>query len=430
MKKIAVLLLAIVMIASLAACSSEKASHNDAGYYTAFSITEDGETMTQAELEEYGIDIYLELKEDGTGVLNIAGDESQLTWQDGSLTAEGETVSYVVAGGMLTLDLSDDDDEFIMIFKKAAKPEAGSSSSLKGLLNGAGADAPAEEPAEAPDEAPAAQPAAQGGDFEPVGGYVEDGYIEIVAAEHFTDIDGKDAIRFYYDFTNESDEIKNCAWNYSFYAEQSGLQLVDTYDNWEDDVPEYGNDSRYILPGVTIRCIAEYRYLPTGGPVTFSISDYEDGEVVAVFDPENLPGRLGDWEPEPLASLFTEGLSDEIDIDDLYLFIDTAEYAEPYFDDEELVRIYFTYTNNSDEEESCYMAANIYIFQDGISLSSGTSSEGLESDELFYEYIQPGETVNCSSCWELREDSDDLVLEVVVFDYSGEVLGGTWYSNS
>ena len=431
MKKILAILLAVAMIAALAACSGKtKASYNDAGYYSVFSITEDGETMSQAELEELGLEIYMELKDDGTGVINIAGDETRITWEDGSITNEGETKAYALAGGMLTLDLSEDGEEFILIFKKGTKPQNSSSGGIKGMLGDAGGAAPAEEPAEEPEEEPAEEPSVQGADFEPVGGYIDECYVEIIGAEQFKDIDGKDAIRFYLDFTNNSDEITSCWWECDFEAEQSGFELVGTYASYEDDVPEYGNTSRNVLPGVTIRCIEEFNFQPTGGPVTLTVSNYDGDKLTATFDAENLPGRPGNWEPERSDGSFTADLSDLIETDEFTLFIDEAEYAETYFDDEEVVRVYFEYTNNSDEAESCYMASNIYLFQNGIALNSSYSSEDLESDELYNQDVEPGETVYCSSCWELIDDVDYAPIEVVVENYSGDILGGARYSST
>lgn len=362
-----------------------------------------------------GCTVDIERNEDGTGVLSMAGESTDLTWQDGSLTTEGDTRTYVIAGGILTLDLSDG-DEFVLLFKKGTKPSGSSSGGLKGLLGNAGADA-AEEPEtppEEPAELPEAAPAAQGSAFEPVGGYIGDGYFEIIAAESFIDSNGKDAIRFYCDFTNTSDEVTSCWWECSFKAEQSGYQLVDAYANWEDDVPEYGNTSRSVLPGVTIRCIAEFSYQPAGGPVTFTIYDYDDHELTAVFDPSALPGRPETPVVSSYDSSFYADFSDYGETDAFTIYIDTAEYTEDYFGDD-LIRVYFDYANNSDSEDTCYYAMNIYAFQNGVSLDSGYPDEELETDEQYDEYVQPGESLHCSNCWELVDY--DAPIEIVVQDY-------------
>ena len=77
MKKIPVLLLAILMVLSLAACTgtvdaSEPASKENplkaiAGTWTVESINAAGKSLAQKEIERYGLDLVITLKSDGTG---------------------------------------------------------------------------------------------------------------------------------------------------------------------------------------------------------------------------------------------------------------------------------------------------------------------------------------------------------------------------
>ena len=110
------------------------------------------------------------------------------------------------------------------------------------------APAPAPEPEPAPEEEPSAaepaaepeapaepeepsepeEPGAPAISNEPVSADLGDYHITIVAAEEFTDIDGKAAIRFYYDFTNNSDDLESAWVNLDYKASQEGYELVST----------------------------------------------------------------------------------------------------------------------------------------------------------------------------------------------------------
>lgn len=534
MKKVLALLLAIAMILSLAACSGkgkDKGTYNDAGYYEIFSSTDEDGTMSRADYDDLDWLIFLQLNDDGTGVLDMDdGDAYDLTWKDGSVTMDGETINYALAGGMLTLDL----DGLVMIFKKAAAPAKEEAAGGFGGLIGKGkaaaganaapagpagtwalieiqsdnpdASATAEdiqmladlglsselvlnddgtgeltifgesqdvtwdddgmtvdgdpteyvvdgntisltqetttlvfERAEAEtaestkkdegDKPEAAAPAAAGGDFTPVEADLGDYHVKILSAESFSDHDDKDGIRFYFDFTNNSDEPED-AWILNLEAEQDGYTLVDTYANSKDDVPEYGNAGLYVQPGVTIRCIDEFSYKPTGGEITLTISTWDsDTDLVATFDPEALPGRPGDWSPELIddPQLYldypSEGSTDEYDI-----AITGAEIVpgDSYFTDGDVIRVFFDFTNNDDEATSCWWATNIYLYQDGIQLDTGYAKDETDADDLFRADIEPGESVSCSRCWNLRSDSP---VEAVVQTWSDVVCAGTFYSD-
>ena len=530
MKKALCALLAVVMLLTLCSCGKAKnePTYNDAGYYDIFSIDDGEDVLSQSDFESLDWVIYLQLNDDGTGVLDYDdGDVYDVTWQDGSITLEGDTVSYAMAGGMLTLDLSDSDGTFVMIFKKGTAPaaEESSGSSLGGGLFGRGgaaadeglagyyeayfvndngneldrdalideglfdyvylelledgtgtvsigdpiaitwdessisaegetvpiavdgdqitldfsddsaaltvifqkadgaAPAPEAEPEAEPEADPEAAEGAPIGEFAPVGDDLGDYYVEIVGAEQFTDSDGKDAVRFYYDFTNNSDEVTSAWWEMNFEAEEDGYALVSTYASYEDDVPEYGNRSLSVEPGVTIRCIEEYSFQPTGGSLVFTISTYNDGEITATFDPQALPGRPGDWAPELIPEpTFYEGYSSEGTSDYAYVAITGAEIVEQdsWYGDDNVVRVYFDYTNYEEEESYITSETTIRVYQDGIELESSYAEDEIDSDDLWWEDIPSGESTSVSRCWALHSDSP---VEVAVIDWwSDEVL--------
>ena len=452
MKKLLCTILAAAMLLTLCACggTGSKATYNDAGYYTIFSVDEGDETLTQADFESMDWTIFLQLNDDGTGVLDMDdGDVTELTWKDGTINDGSGDMPYVLAGGMLTLDLTDSDGTFVMIFKKGAAPaeapeETGETSaaasfadrfSRTGNNDGDTAEDTAED-AEGKDEAeedtaPAddKKPAAPTGDFTPVSGDIGDYHVEILAAEQFTDSDGKDAVRFYYDFTNNSDEVVTPNWELNFTAEEDGYELVTTYASSRDNVPEYGNKSLAIQPGVTIRCICEYSFRPDGGELTLTISDYSD-ELVATFDPKNLPGRPGDWTPElnPEPGFFTGDFTDDGSSDYAHVYIDRAQRVsqDSYYGNGDVIRVYFDYTNL--EEEDSYFSSNCTVraYQDGIEMKNGYPKEYVDTDDQDYTDVAPGESISASMCWQLRSDSP---IEIVVTDWwSDEIICGCTFS--
>lgn len=98
----------------------------EAGSYKLYEMTFEGETFDNAFLESAGMDtLYtLELAADGTGVIKIDGDESPVTWKDGTLiiTASGAKYTYEYQNGTITLQETTGD---ILVFIKsdAAKQE-------------------------------------------------------------------------------------------------------------------------------------------------------------------------------------------------------------------------------------------------------------------------------------------------------------------
>ena len=86
-------------------------TYNDAGYWEVIRIeSDDPESAISEEdmvlVKEAGVLMYLELKEDGTGVM-FMDEEMPVTWQDGTVTFTDDalSVSYTVENGELTLDM-------------------------------------------------------------------------------------------------------------------------------------------------------------------------------------------------------------------------------------------------------------------------------------------------------------------------------------
>ena len=380
-----------------------------------------GEEITSREdieaLEALDMTVRLYLNEDGTGILNMYGDEMAVTWSDDAMTLDGGPLNFSQDGSTLVLSLEDES----LTFEK--------------ISDTVDMEAPAAEPAaeEPPaEEPPAEEPAPAAAGFEPVTGTLgSDGEytVTILGAEYFTDSDDKDAVRFYYDFTNNSGEATS-AWSPLYYAaEEDGYELVTTYAWSEDDVDEYGNDDLRIQPGITIRCIKEYSFKPDGGAMTFTLSDWDDNEVTATFDPAALPGRPDALPIAPIADpQFFLNYEASGSAEEYSVAITGAEVAEgdSWYSDEytEVIRAFFDFTNNGSEATSCWWATNVTAYQDGVELETGYPEEDADSDDAFETDIEPGESISCSKCWALRSDSP---VEVVFSTWDGVICAGTFY---
>lgn len=230
--------------------------------------------------------------------------------------------------------------------------------------------------------------------------------LDVVGAETFTDSYGQNAIRVYYDFTNNTeltvhlaDELDNPVFT------QDGTELQDT--TCDVDIPESYNDFCSIRPGVTIRCVHEYALIsesPVNVSLTATYSD-EDGELMNFdLDLANLPGAPAEplavkpiTDPAGVKDFPSEGVYH----DEFNIAILSAEVAG-----EELV-VTYSFTNNSDEEDCFgYAVYDSYAFQDGYELEQS-------EDNGYWEDVAPGDTVEFTITYDLISDSP---VEIEVYD--------------
>lgn len=109
MKRTVKALLAMALIAAmlfaLVACGGSKS--DIVGTWKLSSMEEDGDAVDLDSLEELGLTCTLKVKSDGTAVLDLFGDTTDLKWEDGKMWAAGEedfTVSYKLSGNKLILE--------------------------------------------------------------------------------------------------------------------------------------------------------------------------------------------------------------------------------------------------------------------------------------------------------------------------------------
>ncbi len=271
----------------------------------------------------------------------------------------------------------------------------------------ADADADAEEEpkedAEKPEE-PEEEPEADAIELESF--ILGDFNVEFVGAELFEDSDGENAIRVYYDFTNNSDETVYPSSEVYFDVVQNGHVLDTTYASYDEDVAEYGNKSLRIRPGCGIRCIAEYALDAEEGIVTMTISNWDDDEESTEFDPAALPGAPAKaYEIEPvddpkwISTWSDTGVYD----DDFAVTITEAEVGDDGYGND-MVRVYYEFTNNSDDKQSPSWATMI-AFQDGVELKTTYPKTYTDEDDARTEDAAIGETVTAAKCFIVRTDS-------------------------
>lgn len=251
--------------------------------------------------------------------------------------------------------------------------------------------------------------------------------ITVVGAEEVVDIDGKPLLRVYYDYTNNGDESSSAFYDTEFLVTQDDYELTEATCDFDYDVPEQYNSGLSVRPGCTIRCVKETSMKPDGGEITVTITNYDDESKSFDFklDPANLPGAPAKaLEIEPVADpKWTEGLDVEGVYDEDFLVKIVDFELAKNLDDEDMIRINFEFTNNSEEAASPWwgFGSALDVFQDGIELEQDYYFDETESDEAYDVDVEPGKTVSCSVCYTLRSSSP-VEVEVVDF-FDGPVLG-------
>ncbi|MDR1131704.1 MAG: DUF5067 domain-containing protein [Oscillospiraceae bacterium] len=252
-------------------------------------------------------------------------------------------------------------------------------------------------------------------------GYVARGdyHIAVTGAERFTDIDGEDAVRIYFEFTNASGYSLS-AWSALDYCALQGGDYLEENASYDSDAAY--NLSRNIRPGITIQCAAEFKYDPYGGSVNFSISGYEDGErgglVTASYLPGGFPGAPAPYVIAPVRDpQWTLNVPEAGFLDGFHVEVGDAELIEDY-SGAPAIRVFYIFTNGGDYSTSLDNELYLYTYQDGIELDYTYAAEDSDTDLAFYEEIAPGETVTISSIFRLRNETSPVEAEVEAYsDY-------------
>ncbi len=222
-------------------------------------------------------------------------------------------------------------------------------------------------------------------DFEPFS-------VKFSGAERFTDADGNDAIRIFYDFTNHSDEPCEPESFLVAAAEQNETALEKATIAASDP---YDRSSTQIRKDITKRCLLEYKLLDDS-PVTVTLDDYDSHALQSVFSPEALAGVPEALEPLTVdAPTLPEGLSESADLFGLY----HVELSGSAASGDDSLRVYISFENVNDGAEAALgNYCIVFAYQDGVELKQ-------LAEENLFEPITQGNVITCILDYELNGDS-------------------------
>ena len=151
---------------------------------------------------------------------------------------------------------------------------------------------------------------------------------------------------------------------------------------------------------------------------------YDGDSVTMTFDPRNLQGRPADeYTIEPcssdefVAGLAAEGVYDE----DFYISITGSEVVDGWPSDSPVIRVFFDFTNNSQEAASFWSKTSIVAMQDGIQLSYNSAYDDVETDANETVEIQPGETISVSTCFSIHDTGSPVSVRLRDYLGSGDL---------
>ena len=379
-----------------------------AGCYKIVRSMENGEEQDLSSLAEMGIVFYIVLNDDATGYMDMLGEKSELKWDGKELifSEDGSAIPYSYKAGVLTLE----NDTGSMICERLSDEEqaeylANGSATLDDLFGKIGEQIGEQIGFGEPEESDIPEGAPSAG---PVTAKLRDFTVTILGAEAVEDEDGAPAIRFWYEFTNNSEDLASVFSELLVEAGQDGMKLGMAY--LPDDVPENMYGLLKVAPGYTIRCAELYSYDPEGGTVAFRLRDWdEDGAAIYYADPANLPGPPQDsFEIVPDGSV-PDFMRDIPDTDGSAYVTDDIEVVEDW-EGNDMLRIYISFTNNTDEETSFFSEYSVYAMQDGYELRSAYPKDETEEDANYIVDIKPGETILCAFNYAIRSDSPICIV--------------------
>lgn len=254
------------------------------------------------------------------------------------------------------------------------------------------------------------------------------GKVTIVGAEFAKDDYDEDFLRVYYDYTN-TDTVGCCPYDTLDFEKvtQNGKEL-DQFTPYTDDeyvVPEDQMAERNLQPGMTMRCTALFECSPEDGVVEIACKlmigswayNPDDLEWLEFrIDPKDMMGKPEAMEYTPISNpTYTKGMPTSGLLDCAVPFEAALEsYELTECEGVPALRVYLTYTNKDDESWPPCVVLPIYAYQDGIGLMMADTwymDDQKETDEMFDEYAEPGQSLKCSVVYLLRSESP---VEVVI----------------
>ena len=393
-----------------------------------------------------GGNLYLSLKEDGTGSMNLLEAGIPLEWdnsdiiiqpKEGAAFTEPVRISYACEDESLKMSTSDYSLDFSRLNEQElAEYKENGAGSLKGQLSmvlqmlGAKAEDSLEDllflammmSGSSDDNSPIPEDEPSEG---PVTGSVDGIEFTILGADQVQSDEGP-LIVFYIEAVNTADDYQEI-WYYDFEASQNGEFLEDTWGL--GDIPEESNVDLGMAPGRTLRLANVFKYDPDGGVVGFRISYYEDKDNTVLYyaDPRNLSGAPAEpfaYDADPSIPEYVQALPEEIE--------EVGMESVEFFTDEdgdEAVRFFFTFRNTSDKDEAAFCTDyGCYALQDGLKLPMSITIDSHEEENNYAKDIKPGEEILCASSYKLRTGSpvSFIVYEAKGFDESINVAAKSY----
>ena len=352
-----------------------------------------------------GGSLYLTLKEDGTGSINLLEAELPLEWdgsdiiiqpREGSDLTDPVRISYACEGESLKMS-----GQLSMISQMVVSNIEDNLGDLLLLALTLGEKA---------DEKPIPEGEPSAG---PVTGTVNGMTFTILGADQAQSDEGP-LIVFYYEAVNTTDDYQEF-WYYDFEASQNGSFLETTWGLV--DIPEEFNVNLGMAPGRTLRCASVFKYDPDGGAAGFRISDSDDKDNTVLYyaDPRNLSGAPAEpftFDADPSVPEYVQALPEEVE----EVRIENAEFFKDE-DGKDTVRVYFTFRNTSEKDQvPFYQNYFYYALQDGILLPMNFIEDPKEEENNTGVEINPGEEILCANCFELRTGSP---VSFVVYEDKG-----------
>ena len=111
--------------------------------------------------------------------------------------------------------------------------------------------------------------------------------------------------------------------------------------------------------------------------------------------------------------------TDEGALGDYYVKILNAEQVKS-FEDIDCLRVYFEFTNNSENDTSFFVATSAKGFQNGIQMETTYigSENGVPEDDNYLKDIKPGATIKVTEAFVCEDDSSVLVEISELFNFS------------
>ena len=125
---------------------------------------------------------------------------------------------------------------------------------------------------------------------------------------------------------------------------------------------------------------------------------------------------------EPITS---ESVSDSGQLGDYVVSIKNCEVIKDY-EGKPALRVYFDFTNNSDEAANFMFTMITKAFQNGVELETAMVMDTVDEDDNSMKDIKPGVTLTCTSCYALS-DSSSVEIEVSeIFSFDDSCLSKTF----